>query len=199
LLFDRATYSALFHDERVDTYELYLHDHAQAAQVRRHIYELAGEHNDLNILTSAEFRNAINDTTAGIFALVRMLELVALIVAVLGIINTQYANVLDRNRELAVLRALGMLRSQLRRMVVIEAALVGAVGSCAGVVLGLAFGHVLIKHINLVQMGWYFPFRLSLASIAEATLLTTVAAALAGIYPATAAANLNIARSLASE
>jgi putative ABC transport system permease protein len=199
LLFDRATYVKLFHDDRVDTYELYLHDHTKAQEVRRAIYNLAGEHNDLNVLTSGEFRAAISNTTAGIFGLVRVLELVALIVAVLGIINTQYANVLDRSRELAVLRALGMLQKQLRRMVVIEAALVGAVGSSAGVVLGLLFGHVLINHINLVQTGWYFPFRLSLGSIAEATLLTTGAAALAGMYPAAEAARLNIAQSLASE
>lgn len=199
VLMSRERYVEMFRDDRVDTYELYLHDATTAQAVRRKVYALAGEDRDLNVLTSAEFRAAIRQTTSGIFGLVRALELVALIVAVLGIINTQYANVLDRSRELAVLRALGMLRKQLKRMVVIEAALVGAVGSLAGVVLGLAFGKILLSHINLVQTGWYFPFRVSFGSIAEATGLTIVAAALAGLYPAAEAARLNIAESLASE
>jgi putative ABC transport system permease protein len=130
---------------------------------------------------------------------VRALELVALIVAVLGIVNTQFANVLDRFRELAVLRAVGMLRRQLRRMVVIEAALVGAVGTLAGVLLGLAFGHLLLDHVNLVQTGWYFPYRLSLGSIVEVSCLTIPASALAGLYPASAAARLEITEALESE
>lgn len=199
LLFSRDTYVRMFRDDRIDTYELYLHANATPEDVRREVLALAGDSYDLNVLTSGEFRAAINDTTSGIFGLVRALELVALIVAVLGILNTQYANILDRNRELAVLRAIGMLRGQLKHMVVIEAALVGVIGSFAGVVLGLAYGHLLLAHINLVQTGWYFPFRLSLGSIVEATTLTIAAAALAGLYPASKAAQLNIVAALSAE
>lgn len=199
LLFDRPTYVKLFRDSRVDTYELHLRNPSSAEDVRRQIHAALGENQDLYVLTSREFREQISLTTASIFSLVRALELVALIVAVLGIVNTQFANVLDRFRELAVLRAVGMLRKQLRRMVVIEAALVGAVGTLAGVLLGLAFGHLLLDHVNLVQTGWYFPYRLSLGSIVEVSCLTIPASALAGFYPAAAAARLDITEALESE
>src|SRR6185312_5922764 len=135
----------------------------------------------------------------GIFGLVRALELTALIVAVLGIINAQFANVLDRTREIAVLRALGMLRKQLTRMVVIEATLVGSIGTLAGILLGLMFGHLLLAHINLVQTGWYFPYRVSLRAILEVSVLTIPAAALAGLYPATSAARMSVTEGLESE
>jgi putative ABC transport system permease protein len=196
VLFDRPTYVETFGDTRVDTYELHLRDPTQAEPVRRLINERYASKLDLFVLTNREFRDEVNHTTEQIFSLVRALELVALIVAVLGIINAQLANVLDRVRELGVLRALGMLRRQVSRMVVVEATLVGALGTLAGVLLGLALGDVMLNHINLVQTGWYFPYRLSWGAIAEVTLLTVPAAALAGLYPARAAARLVVTEAL---
>jgi putative ABC transport system permease protein len=199
LLFDRPTYVERFHDSRVDTYEVYLRDPGSAEAVRRKVQARLSEDNDMYVLTSREFHEEIGQTTDRIFSLVRVLELVALIVAVMGIVNTQFANVLDRARELAVLRALGMLRKQLRHMIVIESALIATLGALAGVLLGLAFGYLLLDHVNLVQTGWYFPYRLSVRSIVEVTCLTIPAAALAGLYPAAHAARLNISEALESE
>jgi putative ABC transport system permease protein len=199
LLISRERYISLFHDDRVDTFELILRDPKQVLEVRSKIFASVGADHDLNVLTSGEFRGMLMKTTEGIFGLVRALELVALIVAVLGIVNAQFANVLDRRRELAVLRALGMLRRQLSRLVVFEAALVGAVGTLAGILLGLMFGHLLLAHINLVQTGWHFPYQVSWRAIGEVLVLTIPAAALAGLYPAFAAARMHITEGLESE
>lgn len=203
-LLAREHYVRLFRDQRVDTFEVLLHDPEEAPKLRRKIFEVMSSSRgqstqDLNVLTSGEFRAALNQTTEGIFGLVRALELTALIVAVLGIINAQFANVLDRTREIAVLRALGMLRKQLTRMVVIEATLVGSIGTLAGILLGLMLGHLLLAHINLVQTGWYFPYRVSLRAILEVSVLTIPAAALAGLYPATSAARMSVTEGLESE
>jgi putative ABC transport system permease protein len=199
LMLARDRYIALMHDERVDTFEVMLQDPKRVLEVRREILASVSGRHDLNALTSGEFRAQLMLTTEGIFGLVRALELVALIVAVLGIVNAQLANVLDRLRELAVLRALGMLRRQLTKMIVIEAALVGGVGTLAGILLGFMFGHLLLAHINLVQTGWYFPYRVSLRAILEVLVLTLPAAALAGLYPALAAARLPVTEGLESE
>jgi putative ABC transport system permease protein len=199
VLFDRQTYIQAFHDTRVDTYELHLRDPHTAERVRRAINQRFGADLDLFVLTHSELRSEVRHTTGQIFSLVRALELVALVVAVLGIINTQLANVLDRVREIGVLRAIGMLRKQARRMVVIEAALVGLVGTLAGILLGTVFGAVLLDHINLVQTGWYFPYRLSWGAIAEVSCITIPASALAGLYPARAAAALVVTEALEYE
>jgi len=199
LLMGHERYVSMLKDDRVDTFEVVLRDPRDALAVRRQIFASAGKGHDLNVLTSGEFRGELLKTTEGIFGLVRALELVGLVVAVLGIINAQFANVIDRRRELAVLRALGMLRRQLTRMIVIEAVLVGMVGLLAGILLGLVFGHLTLAHINLVQTGWYFPYRLSLRAIGEVLLLTIPAAALAGLYPALAAARAQVTEGLESE
>jgi putative ABC transport system permease protein len=199
VLFDRRHYIATFHDSRVDTYELHLQNHADTERVRRIVNQRYAATHDLFVLTNREFRSEVSHTTDQIFSLVRALELVALIVAVLGIVNAQLANVLDRVREIGVLRALGMLRRQTSRMVVIEAVLLGAFGTLAGIALGSALGNVLLNHINLVQTGWYFPYRLSFGAIAEVLCVTIPAAALAGLYPARAAAQLVVTEALEYE
>jgi putative ABC transport system permease protein len=199
VLFDRATYVAAFQDTRVDTYELHLHQPANAERVRQRVNALFGESHDLFVLTNREFRAEVSRTTGQIFSLVRALELVALVVAVLGIVNAQLASVLDRVREIGVMRALGMRRRQVSRMIVIEAGLIGAIGTLAGVLLGVALGYVLLNHINLAQTGWYFPYHLSIASILEVSALTLPAAALAGFYPARAAARLVVTEALEYE
>jgi putative ABC transport system permease protein len=199
VLFDRATYASAFQDTRVDTYELHLHQPANAEKVRQRVNAQFGESHDLFVLTNREFRAEVNRTTDQIFSLVRALELVALIVAVLGIVNAQLASVLDRVREIGVIRALGMRRRQVSRMIVIEAGLIGAIGTLAGVLLGMALGYVLLNHINLAQTGWYFPYRLSIASILEVSALTLPAAAIAGFYPARAAARLVVTEALEYE
>jgi putative ABC transport system permease protein len=199
VLFDRATYVAAFQDTRVDTYELHLHPPANAEKVRQRVNAQFGESHDLFVLTNREFRAEVSRTTDQIFSLVRALELVALVVAVLGIVNAQLASVLDRVREIGVIRALGMRRRQVSRMIVIEAGLVGAIGTLAGILLGIALGYVLLNHINLAQTGWYFPYHLSIASILEVSALTLPAAALAGFYPARAAARLVVTEALEYE
>ncbi|HET8934868.1 MAG TPA: FtsX-like permease family protein [Polyangiales bacterium] len=199
VLLGRERYVSLARDQRVDTFEVMLRDARDAPTVRRKIFASMSREHDLNVLTSGEFRAALMHTTDGIFGLVRALELVALIVAVLGVVNAQFANVLDRKRELAVLRALGMLRKQLTKLIVIEAALVGAVGTLAGILLGFMFAYLLLAHINLVQTGWHFPFRVSVRAILEVLVLTVPAAALAGLYPAFTAARAPVTEGLESE
>jgi putative ABC transport system permease protein len=199
VLIDRPTYVAAFRDSRVDTYELHLHKHQDAELVRRRVNAEFGVNHDLFVLTNHEFKAEVQQTTDQIFSLVRALELVALIVAVLGIVNAQLANVLDRVREIGVLRALGMLRRQVSRIVVIEATLVGCIGTLAGVLLGMALAVVLLDHVNLVQTGWYFPYHLSVSAILEVSALTVPAAALAGFYPAREAARLVVTDALEYE
>jgi putative ABC transport system permease protein len=199
VLIDRPTYIAAFQDNRVDTYEVNLSRPADAQRVRTQIEKRFGERYDLFVLTNGEFRDEVTKTTEQVFSLVRALELVALIVAVLGIVNTQLANVLDRVREIGVLRALGMLRKQVSRMVVIEATLVGVSGCIAGIGLGSALALVLLKYINLVQTGWYFPYHFSGGATLEVSCLTLPAAAFAGLYPARTAARLVVADALEYE
>jgi len=72
------------------------------------------------------------------FGLLDALAVVALLVAALGIVNTLTMNVLERVREIGVLRAAGLARRQVWRMIVVEAAILGLVGAAVGAAAGLA-------------------------------------------------------------
>jgi putative ABC transport system permease protein len=111
-------------------------------------------------------------------------------------VSALLANVLDRVRELGVLRALGMLRAQVQRLVIIESTFVGLIGTLAGVAMGIALGYILLRHIATVQIGWYLPYRLPASAIAQLCLVTIPLAALAGFYPARKAAQLVVSDAL---
>jgi putative ABC transport system permease protein len=128
-----------------------------------------------------------------------VLEAVAIIISVLGVVNALLASVLDRVRELGILRAVGMLRRQVIVMVILEGWLIGVMGVVGGILLGLSIGHVLLGHINLTQTGWYLPFRPSWPGVAETSVLVAVGSAVAGFYPARYAARLPVAEALAYE
>ncbi|HKP62656.1 MAG TPA: FtsX-like permease family protein [Polyangiales bacterium] len=196
---DRATFIREFADDRVDTFELRVRPGASIEQVRSTINERYGHELDLFVLTNREFRGEFVKAANAIFGLLNGLQLVALIVALLGIVNAVLANVLDRVRELGVLRAIGMLRGRLRRLIVLEATLVGAIGSLAAIGVGLGLGYVMIEHVMAVQTGWHLPFYVPWADVLRLLSITLPAAALAGVYPAKVAGDLVVCEALEYE
>jgi len=117
------------------------------------------------------------------------------LVAALGIVNTLTMGVVERVREIGVLRAIGMTRAQASRMVVVEAGILGLVGSVLGAVAGLAAGLVL-----LVLSGSFGPWvGLPWPSIGVAAILGIIGPALAAWYPSRLASRVSIVRALAFE
>ena len=158
--------------------------------MRQVINEQFGAKYDLFVLTNSEFRGEMLEAADGVFTIMRVLEFVLLVVAALGIINSLLANVLDRIREIGVLRALGMLREHVAKMIVIEAVLIGLVGICGGVVTGIGLGYVIVTHITSVQTGWYFAYQLPWERMLHIAAIALPIAAMAGWYPARQAAGL---------
>lgn len=199
VMMDRAAYVENWGDTRVDAYKLYLRGGADPERTRQSINRAFGERYDLFVLTNREFREEVVAMLDQAFDIMHVLEAVAIIIAVLGVVNALLANVLDRVREIAVLRAIGMLRRQVEAMVVVEGLLVGIVGVLGGILLGIAIGHVLLRYINVVQTGWYLPFRPSWWSVVETAVAVMAGSALAGWYPARHASRLVIVDALEYE
>jgi putative ABC transport system permease protein len=124
---------------------------------------------------------------------------VAIVVAVLGIVNTLSALILERTRELALLRVGGLSAGELRTMLVLESALLGVASTAAGLVMGYALSWILINVINKQSFGWTIDFHTPTALIATSLALTFLASALAGLAPARLAARIDIASALKSE
>jgi putative ABC transport system permease protein len=129
------------------------------------------------------------DRRAALFA---ALAGVALVVAALGIVNTLVMNVLERVRELAILRATGLTRRQAWRLVVLEAAILGFVGALLGAVAGLGAGVALVGLAGGPGVPFEPPWAVAAAALGGGIGL----AVLAALYPARLAARAEIVPSL---
>ncbi len=98
----------------------------------------------LEVVTLDQIDGAIDATLGHIFGVFDALAVVAVLIAALGIVNTLTINVIERVREIGILRAAGMTRRQVWRSVVVEAGVLGLAGAILGVVLGLAVGGMMV-------------------------------------------------------
>jgi putative ABC transport system permease protein len=139
---------------------------------------------------------AVDDALGRVFGLFDALAIVAVIVAALGIVNTLSMNVLERVRELGVLRAAGMTTRQVRRTVVVEAGIVGVAGTILGIATGLVAAVVMgALSGGQPSLGLAVPW----PSIALAAVLGIGVSILAAWYPARLASQLAIVRAVQHE
>ncbi len=109
-------------------------------------------------MTNRALRSEVLRIFDGTFAITWALEVVAIAVAVMGIVATLITVIDERRRELAVLRLAGASRGQVQRMIVAEAAILGAIGQALGLIAGLALSIVLVDVINVQSFGWSIQF-----------------------------------------
>jgi putative ABC transport system permease protein len=143
----------------------------------------------------ATVAGAVDDALGRVFGLFDALALIAVIVAALGIVNTLTVSVLERVRELGILRAAGMTTRQVRRTVVVEAGILGVVGSILGIATGL------VAAVVLVVLSGSGPLILDppWVSIVTAAVLGIAIAMAAAWYPARLASRLAIAAAVQHE
>jgi putative ABC transport system permease protein len=125
------------------------------------------------------------------FAITYALEAVAVIVAVMGVAGALLALVIDRRRELGLLRFLGAASGQVRKLIMVEAGLLGLLATFAGVALGFVLSLILVFVINKQSFGWTIRFHWPVAVLLSALAVVYAATVLAGLYPANVAVRLN--------
>lgn len=199
IMVDRATYLRGWGDDLVDSYKIRVVRGGDILAVRRAINASLGGRFDLIVLTCSEWRAQVTGLLERVFSIMRALEGVALAIAALGVLNALSANVLDRVREIGVLRAIGLQRRQVRKMIVLEALLIGIAGVLAGTLLGIELGHMLLAGVNASLTGWTLPFAPAWARLAELAVLVVAVSTTAGWYPARQAAALEVTNALAYE
>ena len=141
---------------------------------------------------AAEQRGPIDQMLLLINALLGL----ALVIAVLGIVNTLALSVIERTREVGLLRAIGLARSQLRSMIRLEAVVIAALGGLLGVVLGVVFGLVLMTSLRDEGLEVVAVPSVQLAGFVAASAVVGV---LAAVFPARRAARLDVLRAIATE
>ncbi len=136
IFLDRSVYERYWHDTSVDIFRVYLKPGFRAEDVRRRILERFSGERRLFVLMNHEVRDYILRMTDQWFGIVYVQLAIAVLIAVLGIVNTLTVSITDRRRELGILRAVGGLAGQIRGTIWLEALAIAVIG----VVLGLALG-----------------------------------------------------------
>ena len=129
-------------------------------------------------------------------ALFTGLLLFAVIIAVLGITNTLTLSIFERTREIGLLRAVGMTRRQVRRMIRWEAVIVATFGALLGVVIGIVLGWAVVQALADEGLG---AFSIPVGQVILALVLAAMSGVIAAIWPARKASRMNILDAITSE
>ncbi|MGH9630743.1 MAG: ABC transporter permease, partial [Bryobacteraceae bacterium] len=138
ILMDLEIYRKRWRDDTVNLFRVYLGNGVGTDAVKRRILTKFGDHHRLFVLTNDEVRSYILRLTDQWFGLTYVQIAVAVLVAILGIVNALTVSITDRRRELGVLQAVGGMRNQIRRTIWLEALSIGIIGLVLGLVLGAA-------------------------------------------------------------
>lgn len=162
--------------------------HAASREVRAELGErlrrFAGRRPGLSVTDAAAIREASLATFDRTFAVTGVLRLLAVIVAVAGLVAGLMAYALESRREAAVTRAVGFTRGQLAGLVVGRGGLLGLLAGGLAVPFGIGLAWLLIHEVNRRAFGWTMPLSISLESLAVAVALALVAAVAASVGPA---------------
>jgi putative ABC transport system permease protein len=199
VLIDRALYKKFWQDELVDAFDLWLEPGADQNIVIEQIKKDYGEQYQLFISTHRQLKESVVRIMEQSFVVNYAVEIVAVIVAVFSVINTLLASVLDRARQIGVLRAIGATQAQIRRMIIFEAASMGLIGGFLGLIAGTIMSYHHVVYNTKVLTGWtfeyYYPYDLAALSIFVSVILCL----LAGYWPAKHAAATPIVSAIGYE
>jgi putative ABC transport system permease protein len=158
------------------------------AEAERVVKRVAAQFGGIKAQNKAEFRDSQLAQFDQILGLLYALLLLAVLIALVGIVNTLALSIYERTREIGLLRAVGMTRVQLRRMIRGEALIVASFGAILGLVIGIVFGRAIVEALS--DQG--ISFSLPVGQLIVFLILSGLAGLLAGVLPARRASHLNV-------
>ncbi|HSO07804.1 MAG TPA: FtsX-like permease family protein, partial [Pelomicrobium sp.] len=199
MLMSRNVYERHFDDDRVDSVGLYLADDADPESIMARIGDISAGRQEIRFNSNARIRELSLEIFDRTFVITDVLYWLAVGVAFIGILGAMLALQLERGRELAVLRALGMTPLQLGTMITTQTAVIGLLSGIAAVPLGIMMAYVLVEVINRRAFGWQIDMSVAPGILLSAIVFAIGAALLAGVYPAFRAARSQPAAAMREE
>ncbi len=199
IMMDRANFNRAWSDQRVHSLALRLHDPALAAKLAADFRERFGTMGEYSIYTNADLRRRVMDIFDQTFAVTSVLRGIAVFVAIAGVVLSLTTLIIEREREIGVLRSQGASPGQIRSLVFTEAGLVGFFASIIGIACGAAMAMVLTWVINKAFFGWTIELRYPLDVLFGTPLWLIPAAIAAAWLPALRASRIPPAQALRFE
>ena len=173
-----------------------LDEGADPAAVQRQVAALLADNPEVGVRSQADFLAQLTSQVNTSVVLLYVLLGLSIVIAVLGIVNTLVLSIVERTRELGLVRAVGMGRAQVIQMVTVESIVIAVFGALLGVLVGTALGTAVARalrdeFIPALSLPW--------VSIVVFLLLAVIVGLVAAILPAVRAARTDVLRAIAYE
>lgn len=188
-LFDESAFDAAGDRTGYQWIAMSVADGVAEADIDAAIAAVSAEFPAADIETTEEFQDRAIGMIDDVLAMVNIMVALAVVIALIGIANTLALSVFERTRELGLVRAVGMTKRQLRRMVRFEAALVATFGAVLGVSIGLLFGWGVVQAL---PASFASTLAIPVQSIIVLMVIAAGAGVLAAVMPARRAGRLNV-------
>lgn len=183
ILLHHSGYQRYWHDAAIGSAAIFVAPGESPAVVRERLQERLGTLQPLMIRPNRDLQNVTLEIFDRTFTITNVLRLLAILVAVVGVLSALLALQLERAREFAVLRATGMTVREIGGLVSLQTGFMGAAAGLLALPTGLLLAVALIFVINRRAFGWSLPFQVSPLLLLETLALAIFAALLAGLYP----------------
>jgi putative ABC transport system permease protein len=199
VLLNMPVYRRFWHDDAVTALGFYLGSGVSLDKIADDFRAVARGKQSLYIRSNAQLRELSMSIFERTFVITRVLYWLAAAVAAVGLISALLAWELERSREIAILRALGLTPRGAALLIEIQTGFMGLVALAAAVPAGLLTAVLLIDVINRRAFGWRIDVHLTFAQFGNALLLSIAAALVAGVYPSWRVARASIASDIREE
>ena len=192
-------YREKFRDSQVDIFDIFLKPGSDLGAVKATLKERFEKSEAVFVVDRPEVYREVNTGLNKIYSLAYAQQIVIGLVSLLGVISALFISVLQQKRQLGLLRAVGATRTQVLRMVLAEALLMGTVGAIIGFGIGLCLQWYVIYVMVIDESGFLFPMQIPWIEGGLVCLGCVAAATLAGLWPASWATGLRIPDAIAYE
>ncbi len=199
VVLDAETYVADTGRSDVQSVAVYLRPGADLEAARASLESLFGPDAAVAVVSNRELRARVLDIFDQTFSITFALELIAVVVSAITVVNTLVASTLERQAELGILRAVGLGRADIGRLVRAEAGFIAFAASLLGAAVGVVLSLILVFVINRQAFGWTIQYHLPLEALGTAAALAVGTALVAATWPARRAAAVPIAQAVRYE
>lgn len=179
--------------------QLFLKDKSEGERVMERIKSFYPDPASARLVSGESIKKQILDVFENTFLITSALQVLTAIVALTGILNSVMALLLERKREMGILRACGAETRQVGRLLLSECGLSGFISGVLALPLGICLAWVLIDIVNKRSFGWTYDMVISFGTLFQALTLSCTAALIAGVFPAVKAAKTDIVDALHME
>lgn len=199
ILMALPVYRSYWDDNSLTGIALRLKPEVDSEQLVRKLQDEIGQNQNLLIRSNKTLREEVLVVFDRTFAITGALQLLATLVAFIGVLSSLLSLELERQREIGILRSIGLTSRQLFRLILLETGLMGFVAGMLAIPTGYILSLILVYIINRRSFGWTLQTNITAEPFINALILAIIAALIAGIYPALRMGRMVTSEALRSE